>query len=1139
MNRLLLVGLIASLSACNQDPDTLKTDGAAGHSQTSASSKASVNKDITAAPLPTPSLQEPVEFSSDIRKSESAAHAAEFRILGSVCRAQTTRDFKALTAHLSTDFKGWLVDRPVDGKIMAGRYTIRQYGQSQKGLDRRSFFKTLKSYLPGGRIGTCRPKTVSLKISDDGLIWGRGQIQMTGEFMASVHSAVTIEVTFQARIGDGDVAITRLRIDHMSRVDTADPLFRDVTDQLGVQNGQAKRTRGVIQSKVDQRAINQIGGLAAIDFDGNGRDDLMVWSWHRSLKILVNDGIGGFHRLERILPPDAVGLAQLYIDLDDDGRAEIVSSNVDSCRHGRAEFGLYTRGNQRYEAKPLALSFKSPCQLPSRMLYSHIEAADLNGDGKLDLIFSGYSNGNSRSNRFNLYDSDAGETTRIFINQGALKFDEQALERGVKESRFTRMTLAHDLDSDGDVDLYQSNDFGRNTLFDNDGTGHFKAIQSSLTTFGHTGGLSLVSLGATGRTGLFAGGNRDSVGRRLTVHANARLNKIAARDWQRLALGNRYFELNSKGQFIDLGDTLKLRGSGWTAGAAVIDANLDGYPDLMLPTGNLSHSDPNAPDYATYYWRTMLTALEQYSKTTTEAEMPMGIETTQDDAEAGKFVGSFGGHQSDEFLLGQNDGFISLGQTSGLASTTDGRAAVALDFDGDGDEDLAVLSLQGLKLFENTLSPKANEWLLITVKTAKQRIAYGSKVHVTIDEGRTRTQHVRLTNGVMGQRKPGLLFGLGRDSKKVSVKVVWPSGKTAQFSGLSGRVDIVDGQAPKVIPQTIWPVGTRPRAIERVIRPTKFKSTRGTSHTVPTTGGRPQVIHIFSASSSRQTAELRLLETLNSEFKGRIEVIGINGGTQKAGLTANGPSSFPVAELDKTLAMRLFGKTKRITLPATFVFDGRGRLKRAFRRPVSARDIKMALDTGRPTAQDHLDMAMIAGAQSKFGRVRQHLGEALRMNSNSALAWSRLGQLDAQEKNWPGAVSAFRKADSLVPGAKAMASALGHALLMNEETDEAIEYLKQVVDLDATADAHLGLARAYSTKGEIEKAAEQVEFAREKNPELLKRLTDKMKEQKKAAASEQDSIPDALKATPTNAFGKGQPSQWPAGLKPTTPKVKD
>ncbi|MEE2755225.1 MAG: FG-GAP-like repeat-containing protein [Myxococcota bacterium] len=1136
MKKLLLGALIASLSACTQKPATVRNDASMAQDETTTTPSTDQN-DIT--PGSAPSLAEPIKFSNDIRQSESAAHAAEFRVLGRICDAQRATRYDTLVPQLAKDFKGWLVARPVDGKIMGGRYTIRHYGPSAQTLDRFAFFKALASYLPKGKQRACRTKTVAVKISDDGLIWGRGQIKLNGTFRMGVESAVTLDTTFQARLSDGDVSIAAFRIDHMSRVDTADPLFRDVTDQLGVQNGEAKRTRGVIQSKVDQRALNQIGGLAAIDFDNNGRDDLMVWSWRRSLKILVNDGVGGFHRLERILPSEAVGLAQIYVDLDGDGRAEIVSSNIDSCRLGRAEFGLYTRGNQRFEPKPLALSFKTPCQLPSRVLYGHIEAADLNGDGRLDLIFSGYSNSKSRSERFNLYESDAGMPTRIFVNQGGLKFDEQALERGVTETKFTRMTLAHDLDGDGDIDLYQSNDFGRNSHFENDGTGHFKQIQSGLTTFGHTNGLSLVSLGSSGRTGLFVGGNHDSIGRRFAALAHGRLNKIAARDWDGLTVGNRYLELNPRGQYIDTGGTLKLRGSGWTAGAAVIDANLDGYPDLMLPAGNLSHSNPKAPDYATYYWRAVLSALQTYSKPTNEKESNTEKEMTQDDAEAGKFVGSFGGYQPDEFLLGQSDGFIPLEQTSGLASMTDGRAAVALDFDGDGDEDLAVLSLQGLKLFENTLRPKTTDWLEITVRTKQQHVAYGAKVHVTVDGNRTRTQHVRLTNGVMGQRKSGLLFGLGRSPKKVSVKVVWPSGKTAEFSGLSGRVDIVEGQAPKTRPSGLWPVGTRPRDIERAILPTDFKSVRGTMHKVPASNGRPQIVHLFSAAASRQTVELRMLEALNSEFKNRIEVIGIVGGPGKSGLTMDRPTPFAIASLDKVLAVRLFGKKKRVTLPATFIFDGRGRLKRAFRRPVRSRDIKMALDTGRPTAQDHLDMAMIAGAQSQFGRVRQHLGEALRMNSNSAIAWWRLGQLDAQEKNWPGAVSAFEKADSLVPGTATVLSALGQALLMNEKTDEAIRYFQEVIDLDATANAHLSLARAYSTAGEIEKAAEQVEFAREKNPELLKRLTENMRKQKKATASAEDGIPDALRATPTNSFGKGAATQWPAGLRPTQPQNGD
>ena len=63
-------------------------------------------------------------------------------------------------------------------------------------------------------------------------------------------------------------------------------------------------------------------------------------------------------------------------------------------------------------------------------------------------------------------------------------------------------------------------------------------------------------------------------------------------------------------------------------------------------------------------------------------------------------------------------------------------------------------------------------------------------------------------------------------------------------------------------------------------------------------------------------------------------------------------------------------------------------------------DIKLALDTGSMSAQDHMDLAMAAAAAKQFKPVRHHLAKALKLNPRSAIAWWRMGKLEAQDKHW-------------------------------------------------------------------------------------------------------------------------------------------
>ena len=141
------------------------------------------------------------------------------------------------------------------------------------------------------------------------------------------------------------------------------------------------------------------------------------------------------------------------------------------------------------------------------------------------------------------------------------------------------------------------------------------------------------------------------------------------------------------------------------------------------------------------------------------------------------------------------------------------------------------------------------------------------------------------------------------------------------------------------------------------------------------------------------------------------------------------------------------------------------------RRPLDIRSIKLALDTGRTNAQDHLDMAMTAGAQNRLGDVKKHLTEALRLAPNSAIAWWRLGQIEAQEKQWPAAIAAFRKTHDPVPDDETTLLALGNAFLFNDQAQDAIEILERLSTIAPSAQSYLALARAYSKNGELEKGA--------------------------------------------------------------------
>ena len=69
------------------------------------------------------------------------------------------------------------------------------------------------------------------------------------------------------------------------------------------------------------------------------------------------------------------------------------------------------------------------------------------------------------------------------------------------------------------------------------------------------------------------------------------------------------------------------------------------------------------------------------------------------------FRGGFSGNERDRFFYNPDSGerFYATAYALGLDFADDGRSYLPIDFDGDGDLDIARVSLQGLRLLENTL----------------------------------------------------------------------------------------------------------------------------------------------------------------------------------------------------------------------------------------------------------------------------------------------------------------------------------------------------------------------------------------------------------------------------------------------------
>ena len=338
----------------------------------------------------------------------------------------------------------------------------------------------------------------------------------------------------------------------------------------------------------------------------------------------------------------------------------------------------------------------------------------------------------------------------VYFGDGAGSFTEESERAELGDAGKGIGVILGDIELDGDLDIYVSNDTVPNFLYRNFGDGSFEEIGlTSATALGDRGtadgsmGTDLGDFDLDGLPDLWVANYQHetfalyrNLGDNMFRHVS-RLRGVAA-------VG---------GQYV-----------GW--GTFFFDADLDGDEDLFAANGHVV----------------------RFPVESTLAQQPLLLENR-------------GGER-----------LVNVASSAGeyMASPHRGRGAAMGDVDRDGDIDLVVSHLNEPVALLRNETDVDHDWIAVRLIGAHSpRTAVGAVVTVELADGRRLVKQRTGGGSYASASAPEIHLGLGPAATIQRITVDWPSGRRDEFDEISvrQRLALIEaGRAVSLLPNTTPPV---------------------------------------------------------------------------------------------------------------------------------------------------------------------------------------------------------------------------------------------------------------------------------------------------------------------------------------------
>ena len=544
------------------------------------------------------------------------------------------------------------------------------------------------------------------------------------------------------------------------------PMFRDVTDAMGIKYRHLPNPEHWIRRTQLYTPTGLAGGgVSACDYDGDGFTDL-YFAGDLGGALFRNMEGRAFKNVSKTAGITRAGesRAGYFVDFDNDGDEDLFFTYV-----GLSNRLYENAGDGTFRDVTESVSLQSGNQITHEAVW-----CDVDNDGYLDVYTGNFGDWLAGDSPTIGRTNSNAPPNQLYLNRvrnGKHTFQEVAEDMHVADRGWTHCVGAFDFDGDGWMDLFSLNDFGSSQIFRNLKGRDFEEVSGDqkMDDLYNAMSFTLMDLHHSGTPSIYISQVMKLTHRQRYSRPTEKTAIVFdpdKKDNLRVLNKNRLFSQNEQEFFVDEhNQRIEPAYLGWAWDVSALDYENDTDMDLIVLNGTETNIPPNN------------LRIEQEMQESENSNKELSIQ------EGRNWLAAYGNEQNVCFL--QQDGyFYDVSSVNPIAFKGNSRGSAFLDFDNDGDLDVAISNYDNrVQLFEN-LQNQGHAWVRFQLQGRRSnRNGVGAIVEINFDN-KTRFDRVVSGSGFLSQNPYPLHFGLGHAKVIDKVLIHWPSGTKQTLVGL-------------------------------------------------------------------------------------------------------------------------------------------------------------------------------------------------------------------------------------------------------------------------------------------------------------------------------------------------------------------